>query len=413
MPNIFVTIVVPSPGPATSAPVDTSDMAGRKTLVIEGTGDGLVTIEGSHNGSNFFPIVIFDIFTDPFPRTVTAVLRTLRARRLTGAGAVTITISAPGGFPNTFGTFLVPPGSTTGPTLSLGSNGELRTVAVIGNYSGVIGIEAAGNGGIVFDPVVTFNTQRTDVQNFVGGYQAARIRRYQTQDDGEPLVTIGVEGDAGGGEVPLLEELTNLAGSDLVQGEVVRISANDSISRSRADSAPNAQGTIGVVSSVIIPNGLRGLVTLKGKARALLEPGLVGVAAGQTLWVSPTIFGRATNIKPAGAGEVELCIGILKDATGYVIDQSVLADIDAECEPKVAGLVASIQCGKESFVNQATKTIVFAVPFVSPPTVVLTPIDQNDVTVAANLDAAPTALGFTIRMSAAYTGTVHWIACTD
>jgi hypothetical protein len=233
-----------------------------------------------------------------------------------------------------------------------------------------------------------------------------------------------------GSEGFLSEEVTNVepdAPTTLAKGEVVRISANDAVRRAQADSAPNAQGTIGVTGAVILP-GQKGPVVTEGKTTVLLETGLVGVLAGQTLWLSPNEDGRATNVKPTGTSDppdVELCIGIIKDASGIsvptVAGNSVITDVDVDCEPAIAGLVASIQCGKEPLGDQrtppvaaqTTQAVVFPVPFVSPPSVVLTPLDEANVTVTANLDAAPTTAGFTIRMSAAYNGFVHWIACTD
>lgn len=213
----------------------------------------------------------------------------------------------------------------------------------------------------------------------------------------------------------LSERVTNASGSELATGEVVRMSGNDAVTRSQADAAANAQGTIGVVGSLSIPNAASGSVVTEGKTTVLLQAGLVGVAAGQTLWVSPTVAGRATNVKPSGVGEIEICIGIIKDATNYAVNSTVIADVDPDCEPKVAGLVASIQCGKVVFANETTKAVLFPVAFPVgvEPAVTLTPVDESDVTVTPNLDAVTTNTGFTIRMSVAYTGTVYWIACTD
>ena len=174
----------------------------------------------------------------------------------------------------------------------------------------------------------------------------------------------------------LHELLTNAAGSNLAVGEVVRISADSAITRSQADSAANAQGTVGV-AGMPIANGGIGPVVTEGQSVVLLEAGLVGVAAGQTLWVSPTTPGRATNVKPSGVGEVELCVGIIKNASGYAGNNTVVADVDPDCEPKIAGLVASIQCGSVAFNNETTKAVPFPVAFGVgvQPAVVLTPID--------------------------------------
>ena len=51
------------------------------------------------------------------------------------------------------------------------------------------------------------------------------------------------------------------------------------------------------------------------------------VAAGQTLWLSPTTAGRATNVRPP---EPQLSLGIIKDAANYAVDNTVVADVDPD-----------------------------------------------------------------------------------
>src|SRR3989304_380563 len=159
----------------------------------------------------------------------------------------------------------------------------------------------------------------------------------------------------------LFEFVTNASGGPLVVGEVVRISGDDAVAKSLADTSANAQGTIGVVLASAA-NGAQVPVLTKGKGGVLLEVGLVGVAAGQPLWVSPFVAGRASNIKPA----VELCVGVIKDASLYGTNNTVVADIGPECSPRIAGSGAgtgSIQCGKVTFAGETTKAVVFPVPF--------------------------------------------------
>lgn len=211
----------------------------------------------------------------------------------------------------------------------------------------------------------------------------------------------------------LFEIVTNTSGGPLVVGEVVRISGNEAVSKSLADTAANAQGTVGVVLGAGANGALVPILT-HGKATVLLEVGLVGVAAGQTLWVSPTVAGRATNVKPSAIGNVVLCIGVIKDASAYGTNSPVVADVGPDCEPSIAGSgMGSVQCGKVVFAGETTKAVVFPTPFPAgtEPAVALTPIDQADVTVTANHDIPTTNTGFTIRMSVPYTGTVYWVAC--
>jgi len=193
MANFEVQIPVPGIVGAGVA-VDVSSMGAEKTFVIEGAGDGQIVLDGSHDGANFFPFVIYDILTDPSPKKIPIVLFRVRARRISGAGAVSLTVSGEAGVVNTFVALAVPTGNGAGSPSSVGASGMVRTVAVIGPYSGTIGIEASGNGGATFDPVVTFNTQQSNFQTFEGAYSSARVRRYDSQEDPVPLVTIGASG---------------------------------------------------------------------------------------------------------------------------------------------------------------------------------------------------------------------------
>lgn len=129
-------------------------------------------------------------------------------------------------------------------------------------------------------------------------------------------------GTGGGVDAFLSEEVTNLSGTPLVLGEVVRISANDAVTRSQANIPANLQGTIGVVA-VGGPNA--GIVTVatEGKTSVLLEPALVPLP-GDTLYVSATTPGRGTNVPPANV----MTIGVIKDVSPYAGTGTVIADVD-------------------------------------------------------------------------------------
>jgi len=153
-----------------------------------------------------------------------------------------------------------------------------------------------------------------------------------------------VMSDAPGGVVPsgaegfLSETVINGGPQPIALGEVLRMSGNDTVTKAQADALPNVQGTIGVALQAAAFPGTVPVAT-EGKAVALLEAGLLGVAFGQTLWVSPTTPGRATNIKPLSP-LFALCIGIVKDATGVTSptgpNDTAIADIDVDCEPSLS-----------------------------------------------------------------------------
>src|SRR5512137_303576 len=80
----------------------------------------------------------------------------------------------------------------------------------------------------------------------------------------------------------LSEDVTNNT-TDLVRGEVVRIVANDAITRAQANIVANVHGLVGVTLAPITA-GAVGSVVSEGKAVVLLEAALAP-AAGDSLWV--------------------------------------------------------------------------------------------------------------------------------
>ena len=105
----------------------------------------------------------------------------------------------------------------------------------------------------------------------------------------------------------------------------MRLSGNSQIARAQADAAANIQGTIGVTGAAIAANSIGHVVT-NGRVRVLLDGGLVP-AAGQTIYVSAATAGRATNVAPPA---FQVPIGIIKDASAYAADNSVIADVSVD-----------------------------------------------------------------------------------
>jgi hypothetical protein len=106
-------------------------------------------------------------------------------------------------------------------------------------------------------------------------------------------------------------------------GMILRISANNCGVRALADIPANVQGLVGVSESGIV--GVDGPVNVVGSAvrqKVLCETGLVPVA-GQTLYVSSTVAGRATNVAPVLA----IAIGTVDDVGSYARDQRVFATV--------------------------------------------------------------------------------------
>ena len=122
---------------------------------------------------------------------------------------------------------------------------------------------------------------------------------------------------------------TNGDSVSLVYGMVTRIVANNTVARAQADSAAHLQGLYGVVISGSVAPGGPSVVqaTNATKAKVLLEIGLTP-RAGQTLYVSATVAGHATNVAPATA----IAIGVIEDASSYAIDGRVYAAIEIAAE---------------------------------------------------------------------------------
>lgn len=108
-------------------------------------------------------------------------------------------------------------------------------------------------------------------------------------------------------------------------GQIVRASGNDAATLAQADSAANAGGTLAVVStsqSIAAGSRFNGVLA-GGPATVLLETGLTPVA-GQTLYLSATVAGRATNVAPGGAAVLQI-VGVVQSAARYASTGTVTA----------------------------------------------------------------------------------------
>ena len=295
-------------------------MAREKTFVSQGPEGSIVVIEGSADGgATFAPVGIVRPQPNPGTVKVPLALTHVRARNIGILGAIFLAIGAELAAQNLF-----VPLAVGGPASDVSLiEEEKKSVVVTGEYTGVLVIDVSED-DIVFTPAKAFDTGQPDTIVLVGTFKSARARL--VGGFGNPTVVVaGDQGTPGGGvESAISENVTNASGSSLMVGEVVRISANDAVARSQADVPANLQGTVGVVM-IGGANGVTVTITTDGKARVLLEPALVPVA-GQTLFVSATIAGSATNVAPVNA----LSIGIIKDTSSYATDGTVVADVDTE-----------------------------------------------------------------------------------
>jgi hypothetical protein len=106
----------------------------------------------------------------------------------------------------------------------------------------------------------------------------------------------------------------NGTGTPIVSGELVRVIGANLLGIMQADSAPHLLGYLGVSRSGVANPGGYVDVCVEGVTPILLETGLT-LTAGQALYVSPTVAGRATNVMP---GTNVLQVGIVLGTTSYL-----------------------------------------------------------------------------------------------
>lgn len=115
----------------------------------------------------------------------------------------------------------------------------------------------------------------------------------------------------------------------LTRGMVIRISDDSAAVRAQADVLANLAGLYGVVGSGVVNVGGQAVTAISNAAAelVLLETGLTPVA-GETLYVSATVPGRATNVAPGNVA----AIGTIVDARDYARTSMVKAAIGAALE---------------------------------------------------------------------------------
>lgn len=124
-----------------------------------------------------------------------------------------------------------------------------------------------------------------------------------------------------------MEKLTNTArnsGAEAAPGTIVRTTGNATVALAQSDSAANAQAVIGVtVSAAPVKTGGALQYAPVGEVEVLLETGLTPVA-GDLLYLSATVAGRAT-IGPAE--QYGVAIGAITDASIYAATGRVRAEL--------------------------------------------------------------------------------------
>ena len=348
MPLTILPIVVP-PTYGTYGPIlDVSVLRGEKTVLLDGSFDGLYVLYGSHDNANFVPV--FSFF-GARPQSIKQIFESsylsVRLRSLaTNAAGVSISISGEfSASTNSFAPLPLVPAGAYGPQAVVDlfalvpPSGLLSGTNVIltGNFVGSVSVEGSLD-GVRFSPVAVFKNlsapnpnsglQPAVPQNGPAPYtQQVRYLRVNVLEGtfvlGTLFATVGGETESTATSSTFLSEpVLNGTGTQLLAGEVVRISADETVVRAKADVVGNVRGLVGAMLANT-PAGFIEDVVNSGRGFVLLETGLT-VAAGDQLWVSASTSGRATNVMPA----LQAPLGIVKDASPYAATGGVVADVN-------------------------------------------------------------------------------------
>lgn len=126
---------------------------------------------------------------------------------------------------------------------------------------------------------------------------------------------------------------TNGEAGPITQGQVVYISAGNTVKLAVAGADDALSRGFGVVVPASIASGVQGLVADRGKLPAQLEPGLT-LVAGEEVFLSASVAGSLTNVAPAGAGEVIHSMGYLAAVGAYDGTTTLLATVQLRDGPR-------------------------------------------------------------------------------
>lgn len=122
------------------------------------------------------------------------------------------------------------------------------------------------------------------------------------------------------------DSYTNGEGFAITEGQLVRISANDTVRLSVATANNDTADYIGVVDDSSISAAASGSINTAGVANVRFESGLA-VAPGNEVFMSISVLGSATTTRPTTSGNIVQSIGIVKDASAYDGATNLLAEV--------------------------------------------------------------------------------------
>ncbi len=233
MSNSFVALPVPA-GDGVGAWVDTSALAGTKTVSVDGGAfSGTLYIEGSNDGQTTAARVeIMPFIASQVPAVVTSIWQWMRVRRSgTGlfgvAGSPTVKVAAEAASSNVFGAMAVGVDtSTPGVPIDLSAGGPVNTFSCVGVGAGRLVIEVSADASLTWSPAVVFEGGAQTSRTLVGVVHSARVQARIPSGTLAVAVGSGEASGAGGGggaeipEVPGTQvQVNGVAGSqDYVAG---------------------------------------------------------------------------------------------------------------------------------------------------------------------------------------------------
>ena len=182
-------------------------------------------------------------------------------------------------------------------------NGYALSVTGDTNFSGdmYVGGNLYYDGNTIIQSGLTASTIYTDYIDFNTAYTGQTLPAGRLQwDDGNGTLVLGLKGGISNMEIGLenMALCFNDEATTLTAGTVVYVSGSQgnrpSIKRAIATSDGYSVTTLGIVSESILP-GAEGFVTTFGMVNNL---NTIGYSGGTPIWLSPTVYGTFTSVKP-------------------------------------------------------------------------------------------------------------------
>ena len=142
----------------------------------------------------------------------------------------------------------------------------------------------------------------------------------------------------------------------LTVGLIVRLKpgANNNVVRALADSAPHVQGVNGVVISGSAAPTSAMFVSSAGRQSVQMEVGLT-LAVGDTVYVSASVAGKGTNVKPT----LVAAVGIVADVSNYARLGTIEVDINSPGSVAAASTPGVISFNGETGVVKGTLASIY------------------------------------------------------